>query len=247
MTFDPQYTRFPFFPLSYDKRRNAVPNEMMIDYIEGEIYIRSDDGTKDILMASSKSITHLTDYNNPHRVTKSQVGLGLVDDVKQASHQDFTDHINAINPHNISKTTVGLGNVENYPVATIDDILNGRPDRYITPALLHRAVDTFGINIGRSFALIINTVPSTGVLVEVFVDGAWESGNSFLLPVGSYDIQISREGYSTYTDTVVLDNDRILDINLDAVRYQVSFDVTPEDADIEVLVDGVWTPVTDII
>lgn len=245
MTFDPQYTRFPFFPLSYDKRRMAVPNEMMLDYIEGEIYIRSEDNTRDILVASSKSMTHLTDFNNPHRVTKQHIGLGLVDDVKQASYDDFEAHINATNPHNISKNTIGLGNVENYPIATLDDILNGRPDRYITPELMHRAIDKFGINIGRTFALIINTIPVVGVTVEVKVGDIWETGNSHFLPVNTYEIRISREGYSTYEDTIVLDNDIILNINLDAVTYDVIFDISPEDAKIEVLVDGAWVEVTE--
>src|SRR5690606_34184310 len=54
---------------------------------------------------------HINNKNNPHGVTKSQVGLGNVDNVKQASKSEFDAHVNnKNNPHNvtseqISKTT----------------------------------------------------------------------------------------------------------------------------------------------
>ncbi|MEV9652423.1 hypothetical protein [Bacillus aerius] len=35
---------------------------------------------------------HLLDEENPHKVTKEQVGLGMVDNVKQASYQDLVSH-----------------------------------------------------------------------------------------------------------------------------------------------------------
>ncbi|MEH7651206.1 hypothetical protein [Bacillus safensis] len=36
---------------------------------------------------------HSNDKNNPHAVTKSQVGLGNVDNIKQASKDDFDNHV----------------------------------------------------------------------------------------------------------------------------------------------------------
>lgn len=39
-----------------------------------------------------KIIDHLSNKNNPHAVTKAQVGLGNVDNVKQASKADFDSH-----------------------------------------------------------------------------------------------------------------------------------------------------------
>lgn len=245
MTFDPKFTRFPFFPLAYDKRRMAVANEIMIDYLEYEMYIRNSDNTKNILIASSKAMGHLVDYNNPHNVTKNQIGLGMVDDVKQASFSDFKEHIDAINPHGISKDTIELGNVENYKLATVEDVLNGRPDRYVTPAILHHAIERYGINIGSKFALIINTTPSFNVKVEVFVDDKWLEGNSFLLPVNNYRVRASREGYSTYEELIVLDSDKVIDINLETIKYKVEFEVDQvgPTLKIEVLIDGEWVTV----
>ena len=89
---------------------------------------------------------HLTDYSNPHRVTKAQVGLSDVLNYAVATQLDaqtgtsntlymtplrtadaiaalggalVNAHANNIsNPHNVTKTQVGLGNVANYALAT---------------------------------------------------------------------------------------------------------------------------------
>lgn len=58
--------------------------------------------------------THKNAANNPHAVSKSQIGLDNVDNVKQAAKTDFEAHTsNAANPHKVTKTQVGLGNAEN--------------------------------------------------------------------------------------------------------------------------------------
>ena len=65
---------------------------------------------------------HLIDQENPHKVTKEQVGLGLVDNIKQASSIDFENHVNAKNnPHAVTKSQVGLGNVDNIKQASKAD------------------------------------------------------------------------------------------------------------------------------
>ena len=62
---------------------------------------------------------HIQNQNNPHNVTKQQVGLGNVTNVEQASKQDFNNHaINHNNPHGVTKTQVGLGNVTNVEQAS---------------------------------------------------------------------------------------------------------------------------------
>lgn len=62
---------------------------------------------------------HIQNRNNPHNVTKQQVGLGNVVNVEQASKVDFQDHSNnRNNPHGVTKTQVGLGNVTNVEQAT---------------------------------------------------------------------------------------------------------------------------------
>ena len=76
--------------------------------------------------------SHLTDFNNPHRVTKEQVGLGKVDntsdlekpvstaqqkaisDAKAELNTSLTSHINSTNnPHQVTKAQVGLDQVDN--------------------------------------------------------------------------------------------------------------------------------------
>lgn len=62
---------------------------------------------------------HINNQNNPHNVTKQQVGLGNVANVEQASKQDFNNHTtNRNNPHSVTKAQVGLGNVTNVEQAS---------------------------------------------------------------------------------------------------------------------------------
>ena len=62
---------------------------------------------------------HTQNRNNPHNVTKQQVGLGNVTNVEQASKSDFQHHLdNHNNPHGVTKTQVGLGNVINVEQAS---------------------------------------------------------------------------------------------------------------------------------
>ena len=62
---------------------------------------------------------HIQNHNNPHNVTKTQVGLGNVTNVEQASKQDFQHHLdNHNNPHSVTKAQVGLGNVTNVEQAS---------------------------------------------------------------------------------------------------------------------------------
>lgn len=69
--------------------------------------------------------THLKDKDNPHGVTKTQVGLGNVLDVKQATKTEFDAHTqNKSNPHGVTKTQVGLGNVLDVEQASKVDLNN---------------------------------------------------------------------------------------------------------------------------
>lgn len=62
---------------------------------------------------------HIQNQNNPHNVTKAQVGLGNVTNVEQASKSDFQHHLdNHNNPHSVTKAQVGLGNVTNVEQAS---------------------------------------------------------------------------------------------------------------------------------
>lgn len=97
----------------------------------------------------SDLISHEENVNNPHRVTKAQVGLENVDNTSdlnkpistatqsalnlKANEADLESHINnKENPHEVTKTQVGLGNVDNTsdinkPISTATQTaLNGK-------------------------------------------------------------------------------------------------------------------------
>lgn len=121
--------------------------------------------------SGSQTLGHILNKENPHAVTKLQVGLGSVDNfttasqaeaeagnasdrfmtplrVKQAISALFgnttNQHIqNTENPHNTTKTQVGLGNVENYSIATQEEAVAGTAnDKYVTPLRVKQYVDT---------------------------------------------------------------------------------------------------------
>lgn len=86
-----------------------------------------------IAKAITRLISHLADTSNPHSVTKSQIGLGSVDNTADSAKPVSTAQKTAIdavqtnlnthtsstsNPHGVTKSQVGLGNVPN--VATND-------------------------------------------------------------------------------------------------------------------------------
>lgn len=113
---------------------------------------------------------HTADKNNPHGVTKAQVGLGNVQNyavatkaqaeagidntsymtplrVKEAISAlgggDIAAHINdKNNPHAVTKTQVGLGDVQNYPIATKVQAETGADNAsYMTPLRTKEAID----------------------------------------------------------------------------------------------------------
>ncbi|WP_440615147.1 phage baseplate upper protein [Bacillus subtilis] len=60
--------------------------------------------------------THTSDKANPHGVTKSQVGLGNVDNVQQASKQDFDLHVSDATKHISSSERTKWNNGQNFRI-----------------------------------------------------------------------------------------------------------------------------------
>lgn len=137
---------YSFPPLPHDQRINTLIGSAEINETLKEIAT--------ILEATAEgtSQSHITDYNNPHRTTAFQVGLGNVPNFLMATdlqHEDanqnnlFTNprgvlllvqkwaiaplnsHITDYNnPHRTDKTHVGLGNVPNWVPATATTALD---------------------------------------------------------------------------------------------------------------------------
>ena len=69
-----------------------------------ESELAHEDIRDDIEQVDSAVTTHVNDTNNPHEVTKTQIGLGNVDNVKQATKTEFDEHVNNdIDAHGIVK------------------------------------------------------------------------------------------------------------------------------------------------
>jgi hypothetical protein len=112
---------------------------------------------------------HKSDMGNPHNTTKTQVGLGLVDNfatanqaqaeagtandlfmtplsVKQAINfiagTALQAHLaNLANPHQVTKAQVGLGNVDNFLTATQAEAVAGTSaNRFMTPLGVAQAI-----------------------------------------------------------------------------------------------------------
>jgi hypothetical protein len=127
---------------------------------------------------------HIANHNNPHVVTASQVGLGLVQNYAMAGNSDavagtsttlymspattaaaiqslasgpLTAHINNHNnPHQVTASQVGLGNVANYAPAQNTDAQAGTSTTlYMTPATTMVAINS---SVGNALqAHILNT------------------------------------------------------------------------------------------
>lgn len=133
-------------------------------------------------IANSVLSPHLSDFNNPHKVTKAQVNLGNVDNFATATTADaqagtatdkfmtpaltktaitqlvgnqLTAHLQDMNnPHQTTKAQVGLGNVDNFLTATQAEAQAGTAnDRFMTPLRTAQAIAQL---VGNSLTSHIN-------------------------------------------------------------------------------------------
>lgn len=146
----------------------------LVDMVGASEVVEAIDGITDALNSSNgNAITaHIADKNNPHNVTKVQIGLGSVQNFGLASISEAQQGIsnagymtpaltysaitkfagemvaghanNTNNPHGTTATQVGLGNVQNYSVATPQEAVAGvLTTRYMTPATTKAVMDFF--------------------------------------------------------------------------------------------------------
>ena len=108
-------------------------NTIYIDSIGGSNKLYRWDGFKYVEVSDSDNVTeaidnHIKDFNNPHKVTAEQIGLGNVDNTADidkpistavqealdAVNKEVSEHkADKNNPHEVTKAQVGLGNVDN--------------------------------------------------------------------------------------------------------------------------------------
>lgn len=114
----------------------------------------------EIAGVSEDLLSHISDFNNPHRVTKDQLGLGNVGNYGLSTPEiaalnlsnetlitpftakyavDFHTSDRS-NPHGVTKQQVGLGNVDDYITATLQMAIDGTDDAsFITPYKMRAA------------------------------------------------------------------------------------------------------------
>lgn len=111
---------------------------------------------------------HVTDTNNPHATTKSQVGLGNADNTSDADKPISTATQTALNAkeptitagttsqyyrgdktfQTLDKSAVGLGNVVNTDTSTTTNITDSVNKRFVTDANLTTIGNQSGVNTG---------------------------------------------------------------------------------------------------
>ena len=163
---------FEYFVAALEGIRQAILTGDAASHEEIYAYIDQRDNT---IIASIQGFLdllddHTSDLNNPHQVTKTQVGLGLVQNYPQANSEEsrlgfaqdrymtpfgtrqaiiyqvlnpFQIHANnMVNPHQTTKAQVGLSEVQNFPIATLAEALAGvSTTSYLTPFLVQAMIN----------------------------------------------------------------------------------------------------------
>ena len=102
-------------PKAYDELGNNEDGYVIQRVVTRQIAILNDaltalqakmDGPAGMGQLKNDLYDHISDYNNPHRVTPAIIGAVPI--------ATFSDHVqNFSNPHNVTKDQIGLGNVDN--------------------------------------------------------------------------------------------------------------------------------------
>lgn len=145
-------------------------------------------GTETAFNSSLAAVpSHIADKTNPHEVTKTQVGLGNVDNVRQAPYTHVTDKSN---PHGVTKAQVGLGSVDNTsdmnkPVSTAQQTaINAckvKRASVILPTAswsnLSQTVTISGITVNSKVDIQMDAT-SLGVLIDSGTSAIWMENNN---------------------------------------------------------------------
>lgn len=91
------------------------------------------------------------------------------------------------------------------------------------------------------YTLLINVIPETA-MVEVKINNIWISGNEHVLKPGSYDYRVTAEGHIPKTGTVnIINQNETVNIDLGSTKYKLTMNTTPNNAMVEIEIDGEWT------
>lgn len=233
--------RHPYKVLPIEKDPRSIDKELIVDFTAEKLYVRDTTNTKNILIETSDISEHIARRDNPHRINFKDVGLALVDNKKQASVEDLQAHKDDHNnPHKVTKEQIGLGNVKN-----IEGVSKEEYNKIIKPVqtqvekvgqYFESIVDKLGL---QRHTLNIITIPENAT-VKVLYDGGYKTGKTHQLYIGLYDYELSVEGLLPITGKLRMMNGDTT-VNLSIAANTLTINTIPEDAKVEVLIDGSWS------
>lgn len=195
---------------------------------------------------------HVQDKNNPHEVTKAQVGLGQVDNtadidkpVSTAQQAAIDAHANRTdNPHNVTKAQVGLGSVDNTsdankPISTAQQAAFDNKQDKLTQTQLDAVnsgadaakIATIGQNT-QAIGVIEGKIPSQASVQNQLADKNFVNSSintNTANFIGTFNSVAELEAYSgtvtnnDYAFVIAVDGDGNTVYN----RYKYSTSVTP--------------------
>lgn len=199
--------------------------ELFFDSENEILYLKSKSGY-DIELNDSRIHAHIKNFDNPHRVTKDDLGLNRIPNAPLLSLKEFGIHINNENPHGITKEQVGLDIIKNYKFASNEDIINRAGDKYMSPSQIKYIVDERVSDQSDDEKIRISISTNTGsYIMSIRKRGSafWTEGNIQIIDVGVYEYKLTSPGYYNKTGILKLDKDEDLYFDLDH-NTGISFD-----------------------
>ena len=198
------------------------------NYNLGKQEDKNDNFSMDVITENMDKIdaalsSHELDSNNPHDVTKIQIGLSNVDNTSdldkpistltqtalnlKADDLDLTTHTSNIsNPHSVTKEQVGLSNVVNVDTTTTTNITDSTDKRFITDVQRTLLNNTSKSVIGELSATILSTDwAGTGPFedtITITIAGEQITNTTHDIKVSlvlSSDINIARQEQEAYS------------------------------------------------
>jgi hypothetical protein len=198
------------------------------NYNLGKQEDKNDNFSMDVITENMDKIdaalsSHELDTNNPHDVTKTQIGLSNVDNTSdldkpisaltqtalnlKADDLDLTAHTtNTSNPHGVTKSQVGLDNVVNVDTTTTANITDSADKRFVSDIQRTILNNTSKSIIGELPVTILSTEwTGTGpfeVTVPITIAGEQITSTTHDVKVSlvlSSDINIARQEQEAYS------------------------------------------------
>lgn len=173
---------------------------------------------KTLFLYNGKSIEPSSIHYTDEIVAKSYNGtLWIVEVVKSHGYFDLSNSNNS----NIQEGRVQINNeneisIDNFKAVTLAE---GTHNLIVTGKNIETIETTFTIEPNKTYSYNLSLVQEKQIVVllqpnvsdyELYVDGILEEDSSHvILPMGTYDFKITKEGYKNWEEVLVLENETI--------------------------------------